>query len=348
MENVTNDTNQNNVDVHQETKYQNGGLNHEGDSSVFVDNTAPMDSFVSTSPSKQKVNAAINEVINDRLLPSEPAKKDMDKEVVNEIMSDVVNSVEENTSSRVVETNSISNESNVDLKNNDVESLVEGVNSENTITENHSTPQTNEAVNVEKPEVVNNNIDVLSNNNSVINKNTGTDSSEVSKNITEIGKESCPVDDISKNGVVDIKQKDTREVIKDISKSESAPSLASKMEDTPKPSPIELNDNSNNAGKAQIENTTDVTEIIPEQPTITTTEKSAENEETANSEILEKETDTENTIEKTESKPIEWLDILGNGLLKKKVTCSVTSFYLCNNQIGFLQSSSSFLISPNK
>ena len=319
MEKVTNDTNQNNVDVSQETKYKNGGQDHENDSSVFVDNQSSLNNIVSTSPSKQKVNAAINEVINDRLLPSEPIKKDIDKEVVDEIMNDVMNSVEENASSPVAEANSIFNESNVDLKKNDVESI----HNADTITENPTPLQINDAVNIENPETLNNNIDVLSNNKSVINENTSTDSSE---NINEISKESNPVhlnldvNDVSKNG--DFKQKDTEDVVEDISKTGLTSSLASSKEVTPKPSTVELNDNSSDTVKAQLDNITDVPEIIPEQPTLKTTNKS-ENEETTNSKIPEKENDTDSTIEKTESKPFEWLDILGNGLLKKKVTCCV-------------------------
>ena len=314
MENNSNNTNQNHIDhVDQETNYQIGSLDHDDDSSVFV----------STSPSKQKVNAAINEVINDRLLPSEPVKKDMDKEVVNEIMNDVMNSVEENVNSALVETNSVESNggSNVDLKNNHVESAVEDIHSENTITENHTTTkkQTNNAVNVEKPKIVNNINDNQSNNNSVINEIIATDSSEVLK-------EPNPVDlkhEVPMNGVVDIKLKDTKKFVDDISKSKSLPSLAFNKEDTPKSTATEINDNFNNTAKTQIDNTTEVPEIIPEQPTFTTTDKSGENEETANSKISEKETVSESTIEKTESKLVEWLDILGNGLLKKKVACCV-------------------------
>ena len=98
MDNTTNDTNQNPLESQQMTKeHAINGINHESDdSSVFVQNNE-INGFPSASPSKQKVNAAISEVISDRLLPSEselPKKVDT-KEVVDNLMTDVMNKVEE-------------------------------------------------------------------------------------------------------------------------------------------------------------------------------------------------------------------------------------------------------------
>ena len=309
MENITNETNQNHLDGHQEIKIQNvnGNLTNESDSSVFVEHQTQVNGFKSTSPSKQKVNAAISEVINDRLLPSESQKKDLEKEVVNEVMNDVMNSVEESVTSSVNETN---DNLNVDLKSNEVESHVNNVNNKEEVV---SMGKDTSIVNVDKSETADIDNNILS--------NSQNSEQEGLKNEIPNTKE-CLLDAVngsSENTVLN-KESNSKELNVDT------------VSDSEVIEPLECVQTDDKQGAPKVDSfdskieTADISSVIHEQPTKTTYEvvdkieskgeMDAENNTDNTSKI---DVDSKETKRETEIKINEWLDILGNGLLKKKV-----------------------------